>query len=75
MLRSMNVIIIVLFSSVIIQTKTIECRIGCIYNGYDFGFYREKTSQCACVDFLDHDIITMKKYQHSYEKFDNAFSD
>ena len=46
---------------------TAECKVACIYEGYNTGFYLEKSKACACVNLLDHDAL-MKPFRARLNK-------
>lgn len=44
------------------EIKSIECRVGCVYEGYDGGTYDAKKDTCACIGYVDLEFITNKKF-------------
>lgn len=37
-----------------------ECRVSCLYRGFDFGTYEKKDNRCACITYVDYDTACMK---------------
>jgi hypothetical protein len=48
--------------------SNVECRIGCIYEGYDGGYLADKKT-CACYNLITKDIFVAKKLPRTLKEF------
>lgn len=57
----------ILWAAICIATA---CRVGCIYEGYDGGFFVKAQKACACFHLLDFEAMMSKKLYRPLPKSD-----
>jgi hypothetical protein len=71
----MRSILILLCAISVAEIKSAQCRVGCAYEGYETGGYNEKRKACQCVDYIDHDILIVKKISQSFKSSGHSSED
>lgn len=59
----MGIRILLFCAMTVLQVKMVECRVGCVFEGYDGGSYDEKRKICLCNDYLDYEAIVGAKFR------------